>query len=83
MQAGPAADDRGTDAVEKGEENGRRYTRTVHSDASGRTAVEHWLVHGSGHAWSGGSSLGSFTDRRGPDASSAMLKFFLDFTRAA
>jgi len=83
MQAGPAADDRGTDAVEKGEENGRRYTRTVHSDASGRTAVEHWLLHGSGHAWSGGSSHGSFTDPRGPDASRAMLKFFLGFSLPA
>jgi poly(hydroxyalkanoate) depolymerase family esterase len=83
MQAGPAADDRGTDAVERGEENGRRYTRTVHSDASGRTAVEHWLLHGSGHAWSGGSSHGSFTDPRGPDASRAMLKFFRRFTLPA
>ena len=82
MQAGPAADDRGTDAVERGEQNGRRYTRTVHSDASGRTAVEHWLLHGSAHAWSGGSGQGSFTDPRGPDASSAMLKFFLSFTLA-
>jgi poly(3-hydroxybutyrate) depolymerase len=67
--------------VEKGEENGRRYTRTVHTDASGRVAVEHWLVHGSGHAWSGGES-GPFFDPRGPDASRAMLKFFLSFTRS-
>jgi len=82
MQAGPAAEDRGTDAVEKGEENGRRYTRTLHTDASGRVAVEHWLVHGCGHAWSGGSRNGSFADPRGPDASRAMLKFFLSFTLA-
>jgi poly(3-hydroxybutyrate) depolymerase len=83
VQAGPAPHERGTETVQKGEENGRRYTRTVHSDASGRTAVEHWLVHGSGHAWSGGSSDGSYTDPRGPDASRAMLKFFLGFTLAA
>ena len=83
VQAGPALHDRGTDSVHKGEENGRRYTRTVHSDAAGKPAVEHWLVHGSGHAWSGGSSAGSYTDARGPDASGAMLKFFLRFTVAA
>jgi poly(3-hydroxybutyrate) depolymerase len=77
VQAGPAADERGTDTLEKGEENGRRYTRTLHSDASGKTAVEHWLVHGAGHTWSGGSGDGSYTDPRGPDASGAMLKFFL------
>jgi poly(hydroxyalkanoate) depolymerase family esterase len=81
MQAAPAADDRGTDTVEKGEENGRRYTRTVHTDASGRVAVEHWLVHGCGHAWSGGRQGGSFADPRGPDASRAMLNFFLGLAR--
>jgi poly(hydroxyalkanoate) depolymerase family esterase len=82
LQAGPAAHDRGVDAVLKGEENGRRYTRTLHTDASGRVAVEHWLVHGCGHAWSGGRQGGPFVDSRGPDASRAMLKFFLGFTRS-
>ena len=67
----------------KGEENGRRYTRTVHTDASGKTAVEHWLVHGAAHAWSGGSSSGSYADPRGPDASRAMLSFFARFTLPA
>jgi poly(hydroxyalkanoate) depolymerase family esterase len=83
VQASPAPDDRGTDTVEKGEDNGRRYTRTVHADAAGRTAMEHWLVHGAGHAWSGGSRAGTYSDPRGPDASRAMLKFFLGFTRPA
>jgi poly(3-hydroxybutyrate) depolymerase len=69
--------------VEKGEGNGRRYTRTTEADASGRLVVEHWLVHGAGHAWSGGSSTGSYADPRGPDASQAMLEFFLRFTLAA
>jgi len=63
--------------VEKGEASGRRYTRTTTTDASGKTALEHWLVHGTGHAWSGGSPKGSFTDPRGPDATRAMLNFFL------
>jgi poly(hydroxyalkanoate) depolymerase family esterase len=82
-QARPGAEDEGTDAIEKGEENGRRYTRTVHTDASGKTAVEHWLVHGAAHAWSGGSSSGSYADPRGPDASRAMLAFFARFTLPA
>ena len=60
--------------VENGEESGRTYTRTV---SSGKPAGEHWLVHGAGHAWSGGSSNGSYTDPRGPDATRAMLRFFL------
>jgi poly(hydroxyalkanoate) depolymerase family esterase len=56
---------------------GVKYTRTVQRDASGRPAIERWTVHGAGHAWSGGNSAGSFTDPRGPDASGAMLAFFL------
>lgn len=82
-QASPAPEDRGAETVEKGEENGRRYTRTLHADAAGQTALEHWLIHGGGHAWSGGSRKGSFADPRGPDASRAMLRFFLTFTRRA
>ena len=39
--------------VENGEESGRRYTRTTQTDSSGKPALEHWLVHGAGHAWSG------------------------------
>jgi poly(hydroxyalkanoate) depolymerase family esterase len=60
--------------VETGEEHGRKYTRTV---SAGKPALEHWLVHGAGHAWSGGSPNGSYTDPLGPDATRAMLRFFL------
>jgi poly(hydroxyalkanoate) depolymerase family esterase len=62
--------------VEKGEANGRAYTRTTHWDEAGKPVLEHWLVHGAGHAWSGGSARGSFADAQGPEASREMLRFF-------
>jgi poly(hydroxyalkanoate) depolymerase family esterase len=63
--------------VEEGKTDaGQRYSRTsLHVD--GRPVLaEHWLIHGAGHAWAGGSARGSYTDTSGPDASREMLRFF-------
>jgi poly(hydroxyalkanoate) depolymerase family esterase len=55
----------------------RGFTRSLEFGTGGVTDRELWVVHGGGHAWSGGSESESYTDARGPDASREMLRFFL------
>ena len=57
-------------------EGGRGFTRTVYKATGNRGALEHWQLHGVGHAWSGGDARGSYTEPSGPDASAEMLRFF-------
>lgn len=57
---------------------GHAYVCTRFADSTGQSMIEEWVVRGAGHAWFGGSSAGSYTDPRGPDASAEMLRFFLE-----
>jgi poly(hydroxyalkanoate) depolymerase family esterase len=57
---------------------GHAYSRTLYADARGQVILEQWVIHGAGHAWSGGSPAGSYADPQGPDAAREMLRFFLE-----
>jgi poly(hydroxyalkanoate) depolymerase family esterase len=65
-----------------GTAGGRAFRHTVWraagASAEAPSLAEQWRVSGAGHAWSGGSSAGSYADPGGPDASREMLRFFLD-----
>jgi poly(hydroxyalkanoate) depolymerase family esterase len=55
---------------------GPRPHRVTRWWADRRVRLELWVVEGLGHAWSGGSVRGSYSDARGPRASTQMWRFF-------
>jgi poly(hydroxyalkanoate) depolymerase family esterase len=62
--------------VERTSPDGRRYSVTRWYGPRGRTQLEYWRIEGLGHAWSGGRRDASYSDPRGPRASTAMWTFF-------
>jgi poly(hydroxyalkanoate) depolymerase family esterase len=57
--------------------NGRFYTLRSYSDRQGKELIQYWLVHGMGHAWSGGCGCARYSDPSGPDATGAIYAFFV------
>ncbi len=81
---GSTAGAKAASSVERGiSPRGRRFTQTTYRDATGAPLAEHWVLHGAGHAWSGGSASGSYTDATGPDATREMVRFFFSQPRAS
>jgi poly(hydroxyalkanoate) depolymerase family esterase len=56
----------------------RAYSRLVAERDDGTHGIECWMIDGAQHAWAGGHPSGSYTDPRGPNASEAMVLFFLN-----
>lgn len=63
--------------VQAADADGLPSTRTDHVDANGEVMVREFRVRGGGHTWFGGSTRGTYTDARGPDASSEIVDFFV------
>lgn len=78
------ADDDGVDdtadVTATGSGPSRSYTRSEYHDPDGNAIIEEYIVDGMGHAWSGGTQGGSYTDPGGPDASARIWEFFTRWT---
>jgi poly(hydroxyalkanoate) depolymerase family esterase len=62
-----------------GEAAGYHFSKKTYG--KDKPLIEEWVVDELGHAWSGGSKDGTYTDVSGPDASKEMVRFFLEHPR--
>ncbi|HEY1830155.1 MAG TPA: PHB depolymerase family esterase [Acidimicrobiales bacterium] len=63
--------------------NGYSYQVLNYTEPSGCLIAQHWIIHGMGHDWSGGTSnpaYRSYTDPKGPSASEASWDFLSHYT---
>lgn len=77
MEARAGISEKREERTQRGVSNGLQYSRMIVTDRNS-LQLEYWTVEGLGHAWCGGSPEGSHTERRGPDASREMVRFFLE-----
>jgi poly(hydroxyalkanoate) depolymerase family esterase len=54
------------------------YRERSWNDSTGHEVQEYWVAIGAGHAWTGGSPSGTFTDPLGPNLSQILYSFFLN-----
>ena len=69
------------EVVEESVPRGRSFTRHCYRDATG-LLMEKWIIHGMGHAWSGGMRGVRHADPMGPNSSEEMWRFFRETTLA-
>jgi poly(hydroxyalkanoate) depolymerase family esterase len=70
--------DYSADATNSGSGSDLSYTEYEYRDSKGRNLVEHYVINGMGHAWSGGS----YTAPGGPNASQIAWDFFSNWDNA-
>ncbi|MGQ7846402.1 extracellular catalytic domain type 1 short-chain-length polyhydroxyalkanoate depolymerase [Granulosicoccus sp. 3-233] len=60
--------------------SGHHYvvTQYVAEENPDRIGCEYWQMSEGGHGWSGGNPGGSYTEQNGPDASTEIVRFFLE-----
>jgi len=56
---------------------GETYTVRNYADMGSAELAQYWVVHGMGHAWSGGDPAQPYADAAGPDETAAMYEFFV------
>ncbi len=61
---------------------GMKFKADLYQDSEGRTLVEHVVVEGMGHAWSGGKAGEQYSEPKGPDTSRMLWDFFKPQSRA-